>query len=264
MVRKSRKAEGSAFAIERQALILERLRSNGSIGAAALAEELDLSTETIRRDLITLEQAGSLRRVHGGAVLGSTREFVPDVRQRGSLMTAEKSAMAERAAALVPVAALVLIDGGTSAHALAGVYPLDRATTVVTPSLMVATALLGRPGGSVHTLGGEVSPRTWSEGGTWTVNALRSIRADIVFLGCSGFSSAQGATTSDQVDGEVKRAMVASARRVVVLADSSKIGSQHLTAFADLSQIDVLITGRRADPAELERIEAAGVEVQLA
>lgn len=264
MARKARPAETSAFAVERQALILERLRTNGSISAAALADEFGLSTETIRRDLIGLEKAGSLRRVHGGAVLGTHRGFVPDVRQRGSLMTAEKTAIAELAATLVPVAALVLVDGGTTAQAFAEVYPLDRATTVVTPSLTVATALLERPAGSVHTLGGEVSPRTWSEGGSWTVRALENIHADLVFLGCSGLSATQGATTSDQVDGNVKRAMVAAARRVVVLADSSKIGSQHLTVFAEPGEIDVLITGRRADPQELERIAASGVEVMLA
>lgn len=264
MARNNRSAEAGAFAVERQALILDRLRANGSVTAAGLAEEFGLSTETIRRDLITLEQAGSLRRVHGGAVLGSQRGFVPDVRQRGSLMTAEKKAIADLAAAIVPVAALVLIDGGTTARALAEVYPLDRATTVVTPSLTVATALLERPSGTVHTLGGEVSPRTWSEGGAWTVRALQNIRADIVFLGCSGFAAGQGATTSDQVDAEVKRAMVAAARRVVVLADSSKIGSQHLATFADLDQIDVLITGRQADTAELELIEKAGVEIHQA
>lgn len=263
MARSTRKTESGAFAVERQSLILDRLRANGSISATALAGELNLSTETIRRDLITLEQSGSLRRVHGGAVLSSHRGFVPDVRQRGSLMTSEKTAIAERAATLVPVAALVLIDGGTTAHALADLYPLDRATTVVTPSLTVATALLERSAGSVHTLGGEVSARTWSEGGSWTVRALESIRADIVFLGCSGFSTDQGATTSDQVDGDVKKAMVAAARRIVVLADSSKIGSQHLTTFAELDQIDVLITGRAADPQEVARISAAGVEVQL-
>lgn len=258
------KGRTSAFAVERHATILDRLRANGSIAAAALAEEFGLSTETIRRDLITLERAGSLRRVHGGAVPGSHRGLVPDLRQRGTLMPTEKSAIAELAAALVPAAALVLVDGGSTTQALTEVYPLDRVTTVVTPSLTVATSLLKRPISSVHTLGGEVSPRTWSEGGAWTVRALQSVRADVAFLGCSGFSAARGATTSDQVDGEVKRAMVASARRVVVLADSSKLGSQHLTTFASLEQIDVLITGHRADPHELEEIAAAGVEIQLA
>jgi len=264
MGHQARKTEASAFAVERQALILERLRANGSISAAALAGELDLSTETIRRDLISLEQAGSLRRVHGGAVLGSHRGFVPDVRQRGTLMTSEKSAIAEVAASLVPVSALVLVDGGTTARALAEIYPLDRATTVVTPSLHVATALLERPAESVHTLGGEVSPRTWSEGGSSTVRALEAIRADIVFLGCSGFSAERGATTSDQVDGDVKKAMVAAARKTVVMADSSKIGSQHLTAFAGLDQVDILITGHDTDADEIRRITDAGVEVRLA
>ncbi|GAB4064755.1 DeoR/GlpR family DNA-binding transcription regulator [Angustibacter speluncae] len=252
------------FSVERRARILDRLRADGSITVAALAAEFDLSTETIRRDLISLERAGSLRRVHGGAVLETHRGLVPDVKQRASLMTSEKALIAEAAAALVPVAALVLLDGGTTAKALAEVYPLDRATTVVTPSLTVATTLLERPSGVVHTLGGEVSPRTWSEGGSWTVRALENIRADIVFLGCSGFSAERGATTSDQVDGQVKRAMVAAARRVVVLADSSKIGSQHLTTCAEVDEIDVLVTGRNADADEIRKVRAAGLTVHLA
>lgn len=263
MAQNTGNAPTNAFAVERQALMLDRLRSSGRLEAAALAREFGLSTETIRRDLIALEQAGSLQRVHGGAVLDTPRGAVPDVRQRESLMTAEKRAIAELAADLVPVTALVLIDAGTTTHAFAEVYPLDRSTTVVTPSLNVATTLLERSASSVHTLGGDVSTRTWSEGGSWTVRALESITAEVVFLGCSGFSADQGATTSDGVDGEVKRAMIASAKRRVMLADSSKIGSRHLTAFADLGQIDVLITGRNADERELDRITAAGVEVRI-
>jgi DeoR family fructose operon transcriptional repressor len=258
-------SEGSgAFAIERQAMILARLRADGRIGATSLATEIGTSTETIRRDLIALEQAGSLRRVHGGAVLESTHADVPDVHQRGTLMTAEKEAIAKVAATLVPAAAVVLIDGGTTTQALADAYPHDNATTVVTPSLAVATTLLKRRGTSVHTLGGDVSPRTWSEGGPWTLRALETVRAEVVFLGCSGFSSAHGASTSDQVDDQVKRAMVAAARRVVVLADSSKIGSQHLMTFAEVDRIDVLVTSRRADRDELARIADAGVDVRTA
>lgn len=245
-------------------MILARLRTDGRIAATALASEIGTSTETVRRDLIALEEAGSLRRVHGGAVLQSTHPDVPDVHQRGTLMTSEKAAIAKLAATLVPAAAVVLIDGGTTTQALADVYPIKRGTTVVTPSLAVATTMLKRAGGSVHTLGGDVSPRTWCEGGPWTIRALESLRAEVLFLGCSGFSAAHGASTSDQVDGEVKRAMVAAARRVVVLADSSKIGSQHLMTFAEADRIDVLVTGRRADPAELARIADAGVDVQTA
>lgn len=254
----------SAFAVERRALMLERLRANGRLEATALAQEFGLSTETIRRDLIALEQAGSLQRVHGGAVLEASRGPVPDMRQRESLMTAEKKAIAELAASLVPVGALILIDAGTTTQAFAEVYPHDRATTVVTPSLNVATTLLERSAASVHTLGGDVSPRTWSEGGPWTLRALENVTAEMVFLGCSGFSVDQGATTSDGVDGEVKRAMLASARQRIMLADSSKIGSRHLTSFAEPGQIDILITGRRADPHELERMAAAGVDIRLA
>ena len=258
------KGAPNAFAVERQALLLDRLRANGRLETTALAQEFGLSTETIRRDLIALERAGSLHRVHGGAVAEAARGIVPDVHQRGSLMTAEKQAIADLAVELVPAAALVLIDAGTTTQAFARVYPLDRATTVVTPSLTVATTLLERSAATVHTLGGDVSLRTWSEGGTWTLRALESITADVVFLGCSGFSADQGATTSDSVDCDVKRAMVSSSRRRIMLADSSKIGSRHLASFAELRQIDVLVTGRRADLRERERIAAAGVDVRIA
>jgi DeoR family fructose operon transcriptional repressor len=95
------------------------------------------------------------------------------------------------------------------------------------------------------------------------VRALEAITAEVVFLGCSGFSADRGATTSDGMDGEVKRAMVASSKRRIMLADSSKIGSRHLTSFAELGQIDVLVTSRRADEQELERIAAAGVEIRV-
>ena len=261
MARNGSSAGSGAFAVERQALILARLRADGRIAATALATEIGTSTETIRRDLIALEQTGSLRRVHGGAVLKSTHSEVPDVHQRGTLMTGEKAAIAKLAVTLVPAVGVVLIDGGTTTQALADAYPHNHGTTVVTPSLAVATSMLKRSSASVHTLGGDVSPRTWSEGGPWTMRALETLRAEMVFLGCSGFSAVHGASTSDQVDGEVKRAMVAAARRVVLLADSSKIGTQHLATFAEADRIDVLVTGRRADPDELARITDAGVDV---
>lgn len=255
-------AAAGAFAIERHARILQRLEDDGRVEATALAAEFGLSTETIRRDLIFLEEAGSLRRVHGGAVLGTGGRGAPDIGKRGTLMTAEKAAIAELAATFVPAAAVVLIDGGTTAAALAEAYPTDRATTVITQSLIVASALLRRSTDSVHLLGGDVSPRTWSVGGPWAVEALENVNAEILFLGCSGFSAARGATTSDQIDAEVKRALLARARRVVALADSSKIGKDHLTAFAEPSQIDLLITGRNADESEVARIAKSGVEVR--
>ncbi|GGF18203.1 DeoR family transcriptional regulator [Subtercola lobariae] len=244
--------------------MLDRLRASGRLEVTALAEEFGLSAETIRRDLIVLEQAGSLKRVHGGALLETSRPVVPDVRQRESLMTIEKKAIAEIAAEFVPVGGLVLIDAGTTTKAFAEVYPLERASTVVTPSLNVATTLLEKSAASVHTLGGDVNPRTWSEAGQWTLQALSRITAEVVFLGCSGISLDQGATTSDGADGDVKRAMLGSARRCVMMADSSKIGTRHLISFAELGQIDILITGRSADPHELERIAASGVDVRLA
>jgi DeoR family transcriptional regulator, fructose operon transcriptional repressor len=252
------------FAVERHAQILERLKRDGRLEATALAVEFGISTETIRRDLLSLEREGLLRRVHGGAVTHSEHDSVPDVRQRASLMTSEKATIAQIAAALVPASSVVLMDGGTTTHALAEVYPIDRATTVVTPSLSIATTLLKRSAADVHTLGGDVSPKTWSEGGLWTLRALENINADVLFLGCSGFSAKAGATTSDQVDGEVKRAMISRARRVILLADSTKVGLQHLYSFAQPSDVHLLVTGAGANPDEIQSISDAGVEIQFA
>lgn len=250
------------FASHRHQHILDKLSTDGRLGATELATHFGVSTETIRRDLIQLERAGLLQRVHGGAVL-EQRPLVPDVRQREILMADEKSAIARSAVGLVPTGGMILLDAGTTTRALAALITPDHAVTIVTPSVLIATDLLERSLTSVHLVGGELNPRTWSTTGEWAERSLASLQAATVFLGASGFSASRGLSTSDHADAALKRAMVATARRVVVLADSSKIGTDHITSVAAAEVIDCLITSSRADADETERIRHAGTDVEL-
>lgn len=251
------------FASLRHQHILEKLSVDGRLGASELAAQFGVSTETIRRDLIQLERGGYLQRVHGGAVL-EHRPLVPDVRQREVLMADEKSAIARAALHLVPSGGLVLLDAGTTTRALAALITPEHAVTIVTPSVTIATDLLERSLNSVHLLGGELSQRTWSTTGDWAERSLASLQATTAFLGASGFSASRGLTTSDHADAALKRAMVASARRVIVLADSSKIGTDHITSAASAETVHCLVTTSRADAGETERIRVAGTDVELA
>ncbi|MFC0531427.1 DeoR/GlpR family DNA-binding transcription regulator [Phytohabitans kaempferiae] len=250
------------FAVERHGRIVDRLRRKGRLESAEIAAEFQVSGETVRRDLIVLEQAGVLKRVHGGAVLTAVTGVIPDVHQRETIMRSEKAKIAQAAGRYVPAqGGLILIDAGTTTHAFTEVYTFDAATTVVTPSLVVADEVLRRSESNVHTLGGSVNPRTWAESGDWTLHALSGMQADVVFLGASGVTVARGATTSDHTDAMVKRAMVKASRRRVLLCDSAKIGVAHLSHFADPGDIDVLITGAKANGSELDGLRTLGVEV---
>lgn len=254
------------YAEERHQAIAGLMRENGRIAVAELAERFGVTAETARRDLAALERAGLLRRVHGGAVSTTALSMIElGVAERDSTHTDQKSDIAKAAAALLPPSggALVL-DAGTTTARLATLLPADRELLVVTNSVGIAGRLAGGPGVDLHLLGGRVRGMTQACVGEETVRVLESLRTDVAFLGTNGASAAHGMTTPDPEEAAVKRAMVAAARRVVVLADSSKLGREQLVRFARTEQVDTLVTDTGADPAELDALRQRGVEVLVA
>ncbi|MEV6775428.1 DeoR/GlpR family DNA-binding transcription regulator [Streptomyces syringium] len=246
------------YAPERQQEILRLARESGRVDVLSLAEEFQVTSETVRRDLKALDRAGLLRRVHGGAIPVGRLDFEPDLAERESTAADEKDAIARAALAELPAGGSVIIDAGTTAARLAGLLPLECELTVVTHALPVAARLADHPGISLHLVGGRVRHRTRAAVDAWALRAYAEINADVVFLATNGFSVDDGLTTPDLAEAAVKRATVGAARRVVLLADSGKFGRRHFARFGDLTDVDVLITDTGLAPEDALAIEHAG------
>lgn len=249
---------------ERHAEITARARAHGRVDVATLARELDVTAETIRRDLTLLERRGSVRRVHGGAVAVERLGLEPSVSEREVVNTAAKHAIAAAALAEIGDAATVVLDGGTTTARLATMLPTDRELTVVTHALPIASIVATRPNVHLHLVGGHVRGRTLVAVGPWTTQALARVKADVAVLGANGISREQGVTTPDVAEAEVKAALAAAARRVIVVADHSKLGRDELISVIPCDAIDTLVTDDDADPELTDEIEAAGVSVRRA
>jgi DeoR family transcriptional regulator, fructose operon transcriptional repressor len=252
------------YAEERQQHILERARAAGRVEVNALAEDLDVTPETVRRDLTSLERHGVLRRVHGGAIPVERLGFEPGIETRSERLVAEKERIGKVALSHLPDEGTVLLDAGTTTLRLAEQLPRDRELTIVTNSLGIAALVAVHPNLSLYLLGGRVRGRTLAAVGSWVTNALQDVFVDVAFLGTNGLSVQHGLTTPDQSEAAAKRAMISSARRSVVLTDHTKIGVDHFSRFADLSDIAAVITDSGLDPETAAEIEAQGPEVVLA
>ena len=251
---------------ERQQAIATLVADRGRISVTDVAERFGVTTETVRRDLAALERAGMLRRVHGGAVpVGALTLVEPGLGERGGTRSEEKRKIAAAALDLLPdVDGSVLLDGGSSTAALADLLPAEHRLLVATNSVPIAARLSGAPGITVHVLGGRVRGITQTAVGESTVRALGDLRVDVAFLGTNGLSAERGFSTPDEAEAATKRAMTRAAERTVVLADSSKLGREHLVRFATTTEVDVLVTDSGADPASLAELRSAGMEVVVA
>ncbi|WP_028709384.1 DeoR/GlpR family DNA-binding transcription regulator [Propionicicella superfundia] len=248
------------YAEERRHALVEHARTEGRLSVVDAAELFGVTPETIRRDLEALDKAGLLRRVHGGAVppeLLALPERALDTRQ--SEFAREKERIAAAALALVPSSGTVLLDAGTTTARLAGLIPADNTATVFTNSLPAAVVLAGRSAAQVHMLGGRVRPLTHATVGN--PEALGSLRVDVAFLGTNGVSERHGLSTPDWDEAAVKRAMVQCADKVVVLTDASKLGVETTVKFADLDDVDVLVTDSGARRSHLKALSAHRIEV---
>lgn len=249
------------YAAERQQRILQQARAAGRVDVAALAQDLGVASETVRRDLTALEQRGSLRRVHGGAIPVERLEVEPTLATRSGRLADTKRRIAARVLDYIPVGATVVLDSGSSALAIVDMIPAERELIILTNSIPAAAVLSTRPTVTLYVLGGRVRGVTGASVGEWATEALRDVVADVAIIGTNGMSVSRGLTTPDQAEAQVKRAMIASARQVVLAADSSKAGDDHLHRFADLSDVDVVVTDTGLPDDVTEEMRAAGPQV---
>jgi DeoR family transcriptional regulator, fructose operon transcriptional repressor len=249
------------YAEERQQAILLKARTDGRVDVVGLAEDLGVTTETVRRDLTVLERAGVVRRVHGGAIPVERLGFEPAVAARDAVMTGEKERIAKAALAELPDEGSVIIDAGTTTGRLVEALPTDRELTVIVNSPALAATLASRPNITVLMLGGRVRGRTLAAVDAWALAPLAQLYVDVAFMATNGISTARGLTTPDLAEAAVKHAMIVAARRTVLLADHTKFGNDCLARFGAVADVDVLITDVGLDDETAGEFEAAGPRV---
>lgn len=250
---------------DRRRQIVEQVRGAGRVLVTELAEHFDVTPETIRRDLTALDRSGALRKVHGGAIPAPA---LPEtgVTQREQINTSAKQAIARAALERLDPhpGSTFLVDAGTTTGALARRLPVDRDLTIITDSVLTAASLAAAGQTRVRILGGQLRGLTQAAVGPEAIEALSTLRVDIAVLGANGLSGAHGLSTPDPDEATVKRAMVRSARQVVALVDSTKIGQEHLVSFASLTDVDLLVTDVELPPALTEQLATTETEVLVA
>jgi DeoR/GlpR family transcriptional regulator of sugar metabolism len=247
---------------ERRNLILERLERDGKVVAADLSAELAVSPDTVRRDLRDLAEAGQLRRVHGGALPAAVGARPYAVRREQA--PAAKEAIAHATSGLLRHGQVILLDAGTTTLEVARRLPRDLDATVITNSPPIAVALAEHPAVQVTMLGGTLAKDAQAVVGAATVEALHSVRADVLVLGVCSLHPEVGITVIDLEESYVKRAMIENAAEVVAVSSADKLGSAGPYVVAPLEELTHLVTERSVPADKLADYRGRGIEVVLA
>ncbi len=245
---------------EREKLILDTL-AGGIRTIAELSSSLGVSEATVRRDLQALEERRLVRRVHGGAEpVHSGASGEPLFNEKTSLRAPEKERIAELALDFVGDNDAIFLDGGSTVLALARKLGARKNLTVVTNSLMAASELMESPHRLIL-LGGEFRARSRTLVGPLTGRILESLSIHTAFLGTMGFTPEAGISTSDPNEAYTKELVMRHAARVVLLADSSKLGTPSLAVSGTISDIDTIITDDRISEKLVAMLTKRHVEV---
>ncbi len=248
---------------ERRAKALEAISKKGFASLSELSAEFEVSESTIRRDLEVLEEQGSIRRTHGGAVSlaepGSSRLGFAD---RQSSAEAEKRAIGAMVAGLIGDDQTVIINGGTTCFQAAAAL-VGRRICVVTNSVPIAALLGGEVDTEVTLIGGYLYPRTGVALGATAVEMLRALRAEQVVISCAAVNE-NGAFNVNEMMVAVERQMIEAADRVILAVDHTKFGRRSIAPLCGWGDVDMVVTDWGADERTRAMLAGAGVEVLVA
>lgn len=250
-------------AVERRAELIAMLRTDNRIDNAVAAEILETTTETIRKDVIALEDQGLLRRVHGGALPLHAMTYEPDIASRTEHLD-EKKRIAARALQHVPDGGAIIIDAGTTTQFFAEMLPSQPELVAITNTLSIAQALVSKRQIQVFVLGGRLRPLTLASVGPTVLERLEALHADVAFVGTNAISYERGLSTPDPDEAAVKAAMIRAADKVVLLVDHSKFGEEALVKYAGLDDIDVVITGDEISDEDRTELSALNTTLETA
>ena len=247
------------LAAQRRDFLIHRLQTDGRLVAKELAVELEVSEDSVRRDLRELAAAGLCQRVYGGALPAAAA--AADYAAREQVATESKQHVARTAAGLISPGSTAILDGGTTALAVAHALPVDLSATVVTHSPTVAVALVDHPRVEVFLLGGRLFKHSLVTCGAAAAEAARGVTADIFLLGVTGVHPQTGLTTGDADEAAMKRTLAGRAADTYVLASIEKIGAASPFAVLPLTAVSGIITDAPPQHPILEQLKAAGVPI---
>lgn len=251
------------LATDRRTRILERVAEDQTIRIGELAQEFGVSEMTIRRDIAKLERTGFLRRTYGGATAHLTRSLDPAFNTRSLQNAAAKRLIAVTAVSLIGDASTLFIGTGTTTEQFVRLMPARDDISVVCESLPVA-GLLGTRKTRVTVLGGIVHRDELSCVGPVATATVRRYHADIAVLGAAGVTPRHGITELFEEEAENHRLMIERSERLLLLADSTKLGAHAMAHVAPVTAISTLVTDEGAPADVLAELRAAGVEVVVA
>jgi DeoR/GlpR family transcriptional regulator of sugar metabolism len=247
---------------------LERVSSlvqaTGRVRVVELAEQLDVSEMTVRRDLEELEDGGLVTRVHGGAISNISRSFEPGFTARSKLHVEAKRRIGAAAAALIRDTENVIIDAGTTTLHVAESLRPDLRLRVLALSLRIADAVAEMPNVTLMVPGGSVRPHERSFIGPMAIATFEQLAFDTLVLTSGGIELEAGVTEYEYDDAETKRAALRSAKRTILVADGSKLGAVAFVRLCPVDRIDVIVTDRDAPADQVQALRQAGAEVVLA
>lgn len=257
-----------ALQVERQLVIQNLIKQHQTVRVDELAAQLNVSANTIRRDLTMLEKQGVLKRTQGGAVLGDISPTSASARQsfdlRQSKHSAAKERIGRRAAQLVSPGSTIILDAGTTTQYLAYELTTFERLTVATNSVEAAYSLIPYPNLTVILSGGILQGSSRSMIGLPAEQFFLQIHADQLFLATCGISLERGLTNGNLHETPIKQKMIEVAKKVIVLADSTKFGHVALSTFAPLECVDAIITDEQAPPDMVEQLTRDGIHVIIA
>ena len=249
-------------AAERQLRLREVFESREFVDLQTLCKDLKSSESTVRRDLIQLEKAGILRRVHGGALAAHGRDDSVDFSGLSARMSPEKQRIAKAAAPLVENGQTVILDGGSTVAAVAREL-VGMRLHVMTNSLPIAQVFKEARGIELTLTGGYLDPRLEVLVGPFCEKMLDSVAADVLIMGIGGVTEAGYSNNNTLIVGS-ERKMIEVSRKVVIVADHSKFGRAGIVPVAPLQAADVVVSDKALDSTYRRLLRSHGVEVVLA
>lgn len=245
---------------ERQNSILEHLAKENRVLLDQISKVLDVSEDTVRRDIKELADKGLLRAVRGGAISRASDPL--HFKERQHIDIEYKKIIAEKVLDYIRPGMVVLIDSGTSALAATANLPKDIELTVVTNSFPVASVLEDHAKIEVLFMGGRLDKNTFSTTGYETIQAIRNVRADVCLLGICSIDLKLGVTGAGYEDSLIKKAMVESSKYIIALSTSDKLESTASFHICKTNQLNVIITEVSPKELNLSAYAKAGIEIR--
>lgn len=246
---------------ERRTSILEMLKNDSKVKVFDLSQIFNISEVTIRNDLTTLEMAGLLQRIHGGAISTSKAYYNMSLNDRMITNKQEKRQIAKAVAAMISEGDTLMLDSGTTTYFVSKEIVDIKNLTIVTNSLQIARELSYQNNINVILLGGSLDPQYQFTYGDDAINQLKKYRADKMIIATDGVSATNGLSTYHYLEAEVSRQMIKRANRTIVVADYTKIGREGFAHIDDISSINTLVTNNNADKEEIRLLIEENVEV---